>query len=926
MERKRRMQSTRATGLCLLLASAAAQVAGAQTIQGGEVNISGATLFLNFFTAPASTNDFIDVDGDGFAGYHPGTPPFVDQVAPTYTCSGWSGWWLLQYRGVGSVEGFGEFIDNQLLGTIPSLVPSENGLINRVPFATTGVPSNPCSSCNPHGLEESCCDSGTPYCPSSIDLAVLDVPTSWAVRTGAVDDAAWNRRPGQIGYGWNAILSWDTGFESRLESLAREGAGTLNTNTNNPDDDTLFDSQIAWVPITPIANRGAGLQDVTVTDLQHLFVSGRRANGENLVAATRDVGSGTRNGMMNTLGIDPAAGRGDNYGDRNTIAAVTNLGPTHQATNCGGSSVIEEAVQKRRLAVGYTGLAGSSRAAGDANAGRYEILNVILDDRGGSTAVRPTIDAVLDNCDPDSGYPLGGAETFVSRGDPFELDSGLPAYMEAEAAADYLRNVVESTVAFEEQPGATPTEFMPGRYLADTYFLLAGVDCLPDTLEPTVLVANAELNGELQEYIRDHNGLGIGGDTPDYGVTVANKVPTRAGNPSWSTSLRPAPVYTPWPWPAVAQPPVPPYTGAVPADGQYGDGSTNGNYADLSGAFTVAAGVNLSERNQIMGDFNNDKARDLNDIAGLASAMYDPRAFAAAEGVVPGNPGALGTNYVIPELIGDFNGDGNFGKIVAPSGGGGAAIWDTQDARYFADGLAIDPATGKLDRKQGFTLLDQAWSTVGGDLNLFGTTLSTGAAYAAGASRADVAGALPAPGANPSGHDGLVDCQDVAYVCENFGDWSQMDDAQSIDLSCDMNGDLLVDQADVTEIVVVILAAPGGDVNLDGVRDAADVAIVQAHLGQPGCYCDGDLDGDGVVDAQDLALAQGQEAVIGDSNCDGVVNAFDIDPFVLALSDQAGWEASYDCDYLAANDTNQDGAVNVFDIDPFVALLSGGPR
>ncbi len=61
-----------------------------------------------------------------------------------------------------------------------------------------------------------------------------------------------------------------------------------------------------------------------------------------------------------------------------------------------------------------------------------------------------------------------------------------------------------------------------------------------------------------------------------------------------------------------------------------------------------------------------------------------------------------------------------------------------------------------------------------------------------------------------------------------------------------------------------------------------------------------------------------------DLNCDGVVNVFDIDPFVLALVDPAGYAAAFpDCDILAA-DCNHDGVVNGFDIDPFVELLAGG--
>ena len=64
----------------------------------------------------------------------------------------------------------------------------------------------------------------------------------------------------------------------------------------------------------------------------------------------------------------------------------------------------------------------------------------------------------------------------------------------------------------------------------------------------------------------------------------------------------------------------------------------------------------------------------------------------------------------------------------------------------------------------------------------------------------------------------------------------------------------------------------------------------------------------------------------GDLNCDGAINTFDIDPFVLALTDAAGYATAYpDCDIMNA-DANSDGLVNAFDIDPFVILLTGGAR
>jgi hypothetical protein len=59
----------------------------------------------------------------------------------------------------------------------------------------------------------------------------------------------------------------------------------------------------------------------------------------------------------------------------------------------------------------------------------------------------------------------------------------------------------------------------------------------------------------------------------------------------------------------------------------------------------------------------------------------------------------------------------------------------------------------------------------------------------------------------------------------------------------------------------------------------------------------------------------------GDLNCDGSVDFDDIDPFVLALSGQAAYQAQFpNCNWLNA-DTNNDGTVDFDDIDPFVGRI-----
>lgn len=65
-------------------------------------------------------------------------------------------------------------------------------------------------------------------------------------------------------------------------------------------------------------------------------------------------------------------------------------------------------------------------------------------------------------------------------------------------------------------------------------------------------------------------------------------------------------------------------------------------------------------------------------------------------------------------------------------------------------------------------------------------------------------------------------------------------------------------------------------------------------------------------------------ALLADMNCDGAVNNFDIDAFVLALTDMAAYDAQFpDCD-ASAGDVNGDGLLNNFDIDPFVTCLTAG--
>ncbi|MGE3182849.1 MAG: DNRLRE domain-containing protein [Phycisphaerae bacterium] len=71
-----------------------------------------------------------------------------------------------------------------------------------------------------------------------------------------------------------------------------------------------------------------------------------------------------------------------------------------------------------------------------------------------------------------------------------------------------------------------------------------------------------------------------------------------------------------------------------------------------------------------------------------------------------------------------------------------------------------------------------------------------------------------------------------------------------------------------------------------------------------------------------LLISYSMPALLGDMNCDGVVSVGDIGPFVLALTDPAGYALQFPtCDVLNG-DINQDTLVSVGDIGAFVALLT----
>ncbi len=863
------MFSTRqllATTLTCSAAMALTGQANAQPYPSGQVNVSGATLFRDFFTFPASTNEFINFDGDANFGANGTFPP--PQLAPTFPNV--SGPITFNYRGVGSGNGLAEMVNYQLfrldgVGStgLPAVgaFPAEGGIINRVEYVDqTGNLTGVGNAANP---------GGSPVVQTSMDIGVMDVPTTWFVINPNAGTPTWDARPGDAQYGNNPTAT-TTGQSNKLKTLS-VGGFSLNTNTAAPDDHTVYDTTIAWVPIGFIANPGTGLEDVKVTELQHLYVTGRMPNGENLMAVTRDSGSGTRNGAMNSIGVDPSFGVGDNQSPKNDDDSFDRLGPNFASDAKGGSSRMEGTVQNARLAVGYTGLLGGSRAIADMEGKRYELLNVMKDIDGdgdgnpdGNTFVRPSAQNILNNADANNGFQYGGAETLATVGDPNANrpagDPNLTANpaMDNATAAGYINNITDSVAAFVALPGDPNNAGSPGESLVNNFTLTAAIERIADNGidfgDPNP-VFNANVNAaSLAALTASLSGTGadLGGVDPT-GTVGAGRVPNRTSGITYS------------------------------------DGNVTDAYVNVDGG-TLTYGGTLNARNKIAGDFSNDGARSTADVAKMMD--WANRRGLGASPTAIAQPES-GTGLAV-EIIGDFDGDGNFNE---------------EDVRYWGDGLHI--VAGKLDRKAGFTAIDDEYGA-----NFFGTTLATGKAYAHGDSRGDIAGAALSIGGKPTGHDGNVDALDIDYVYANFGDFSILGQAVFMDLTADMTGDLIVNQLDIDEMVLNILGTSYGDVNLNGIIDATDEGIVNSNLGQLGLgWAGGDLNGDGITDTLDLAFFGGLE---GDLNGDGFVGIADLN-IVLGV-----WNQNVTPGDLLAGDPNGDGFVGIGDLNVVLGNWNAG--
>jgi hypothetical protein len=877
----------------ILAACGAATVASAQPV---IITGSGATLQENFFRSPASTNDFIDVDGDGISGAR--NSFFPDQLAQDRFTNP-SPFWFFHYRVTGSGNGITEFdtfgagfdqnpdlfdtdMDGSTNDDLGNSSFADAAIWNREDILDAGsnllVPPGvaahrsgmPLVPNGDNGFRGQLLNTMDPDNGFRVDFAASDVPLAWFAIIGG--ESRPSAVPGASGYGSNPRTAVDKTGTPVDQPNALAALENLNVDVNNPDALTVYEFPFAITPVAAIVNYGVGRSEMYMSDLRHLTATGRTLTGDNLMYVSRDTGSGTHNTFHNGIGLDPSYGVGENIGLRTTSSANDALGPIWQPSNKGGSSRNEGTTRNHRLAIGHTG-ASRGVTSGWLINGQLDVLGIASDIKGGTVFARPnnanTLDGGVDGYnivgpaglsvlgdprngpanlggwgwDPEGFFDgrgpdgvLGTADDETAGNNPF-ASNPVPANP---GVTGYINNILRSLALFEEVPDAPELDFMPGEQIASQFISTAAPSFVPLVApstqtqnQPLPIVANPEFNQAIQNFAASNNNDPLANPAFNaFNNSTAGRVPTRTAGVAYSDSTA------------------------------LGGSATGAFYVNQAGN-AVNYGDPLGLRNKIAGDFNGDEVRDADDAVDMIRA-FEQRSggatWVAPAGSGPSNGGTAGSTAVI-EILGDFTGDGNFG---------------IDDIRYFADGLVLNdngldvlPVTPSgvgdgtneltLDRLAGFTAVDNASLTVTGNLNFFDTALATGAAYEAGDSVADVAGSGGfTRGFVPIGADGRVDLDDIDYVCANQGDWTVLEQAINMDLSCDMNGDLVVDSADIDFVIETVLETVRGDFDLDGDKDAADRAIITANLGTGTLYSEGDFDCDGDVDAADLAAFDGQ--------------------------------------------------------------------
>ena len=184
---------------------------------------------------------------------------------------------------------------------------------------------------------------------------------------------------------------------------------------------------------------------------------------------------------------------------------------------------------------------------------------------------------------------------------------------------------------------------------------------------------------------------------------------------------------------------------------------------------------------------------------------------------------------------------------------------------------------------------------------------------------------------NDMDHDGMLSITDQLAFLNCLND-CPLHDCAGADLDCD--GDIdTQDELIFLQLYyegVILTPPPPPDIRWGWTtrRDPAGINFQPGYdIWNPTAPQIGDVFTSGApvgcpaqVVPQELAFQLNWDYPCADANCDGLINFGDIDPFVLAITNYAQYQAEFPgCDNA---DTNFDSLVNFGDIDPFVYAIT----
>ena len=532
-----------------------------------------------------------------------------------------------------------------------------------------------------------------------VDMAAAGRAGLWAVRTVAgAEENATRRPPGEPGYGDNprrrqqGRLAASNFGSNHLATL-----GDLNLYDGIPAPPTTTPSSTPpspWPPSPSLTNLGTGMHAGHTSQLRHLFATGRLPSGENLIVVTRDSGSGTRNGFCNSIGLDPSFGIGENIGALSAPPAPTTSGRTSSP-----ATRAAPAAWKARSSTTASPSATPAPSAASPTPGSPAAALEIL-------AVQQRPDPAARSLPPDHRRHPRQRRQRLHHRRPGDLrhhrrSAHAPArhgrrrgQHQPRHAQPRGRRVPQQHHPLHRglrrrQPGnATRPSFTPGEFLATQLILAAATDNIQNRTAPTTCSPTPASTRICR--------------TSPAPPVLGNALSPPSAPPPSTARSRPA-------RPASSTPTASPTAPTTsPGRGE--------RHVRLQPHQPQPHRRRLQRRRQ---------ARDINDAAEMLRASH------SATAAPPGPPRPAPALSPALRCRRDHRGPGRLQR---------RRQLRLADVRYWADGLAIDPAAGNLDRERASTPSTTRGCRSRLRGNFFGTTRATPKSYAAGDAAGDVAG------------------------------------------------------------------------------------------------------------------------------------------------------------------------------------------